>query len=235
MALLVGFLVFPVFLPQRVIEFIDGAGIVLGYLLSGFAAAAALLSIPYWRDLSRWVKAQSRSFYGVGENAFPMRGKIEAIVIPVSRYEQPAWIIRHLQPKEVALLYTETSKSVAVRLADEFGTRAVFRPMREEIARTEMRLDEPYDPLAARALTAAFLRRWKERGISPQGTFVDTTGGTAPMSIGAFLAAEEAGVSSIYVLGTAAKDEGGEAIFIADPADPSHGEPRYLSDHTRDR
>ncbi|MDW7998587.1 MAG: hypothetical protein RMI30_03945, partial [Thermodesulfovibrio sp.] len=52
--------------------------------------------------------------------------------------------------------------------------------------------------------------------------FVDTTGGKVPMSIGAFQAAEEMSVSSIYIIG---KDHG----KITDPMIKEHGEPIFIS------
>lgn len=232
--LLLLFLLAPLLLRPSWIEYVDDAGIVLGYLVSGFAAAVAILSIPLLRELAHWLRTRDgRSFPGIGDDAFAMRGQIEGIVIPVSRYEQPAWILRHLEPEVVAFLYTSWSRDQALRLAEEFGTRAVFSPSREEIERTEMMLDRPHDPVAAKKLVERFLRRFREQGIPRERTFVDTTGGTAPMSIGAFLAAEETGASSIYVLGTAAKESGGDAIFIVEPEASSHGEPIYLSDRSR--
>ncbi len=48
------------------------------------------------------------------------------------------------------------------------------------------------------------------------------------MSIGMFQAAEQAGVSSIYVIGT--QDKG----LIKDPTIREHGSPVFMSEHTAD-
>lgn len=66
---------------------------------------------------------------------------------------------------------------------------------------------------------------FKELGIPESEVFVDTTGGTVPMSIGAFQAAEERNLSSIYVIG---KDKG----KIKDWKKRQDGIPVYISDHS---
>jgi hypothetical protein len=59
------------------------------------------------------------------------------------------------------------------------------------------------------------------------------TGGTAPMSLGAFQAAEQMRVSSIYVMGLMTDAEGKKGRIL-DPEDPAQAEPRFMSDHTSD-
>lgn len=231
LAFLVIFLLISLFVSEPWIDRVDAAGILLGYLVTAFAAAAGLLSVPFWKEVLAWLRRREEVRYTeLGTDVFLSAGRIEAIVIPVSRYEQPAWIIQQLEPQEVALLYTSRSRDNALRLAEELGSRVVFRPSREEIERTEMMLDRAHDPEAARRQVARFISVFERQGISKSRIFVDTTGGTAPMSIGAFMAAEEAGVSSIYVLGTQPKEDNPAPIHIVDPLDPSHGLPRFLSD-----
>ena len=68
------------------------------------------------------------------------------------------------------------------------------------------------------------------QGISKDNIFVDTTGGKVPMSIGAFQAAEEEGVASIYVCGTVYDKKSG--FIIKDPKNEAHGKPVFLSEKT---
>lgn len=82
---------------------------------------------------------------------------------------------------------------------------------------------DPDNPSKAKELTRKHIRRLKAEGIEASRIFVDTTGGKVPMSIGAFQAAEEEGVSS-YVVG--AQKEG----HIKDPKIREHGRAIFMSD-----
>lgn len=210
----------------------DRAGILLGYLLACLGSAGGLVTLLRRREIRRWLERLAfRHFRSVGE-PFHFPAQVEAIVIPVSRYEQPAWILHQLQPRYAALLVSQEKRNDARQIVQDFQDRVVFEPDIEEMERRGWILADGYDPRDAKDLTGRFLDRFRALGVARGRTFVDTTGGTVPMSLGVFQAAEEAGVSSLYVRGRAPKDEGGEAIFIVDPADPKHGEPVFLSDRT---
>lgn len=141
-----------------------------------------------------------RHFHSVGQ-IFHFPAQVEAIVIPISWYEQPAWILHHLQLRYAALLVSQKSTTEARRIVPDFQHRVVFEPALEEMKRRGWILADVFDPRDAKDLTSRFLDRFRALGVTRERTFVDTTGGNVPMSLGAFQAAKEAGVSSLYVRG----------------------------------
>jgi hypothetical protein len=174
----------------------------------------------WWRHFFGWPSTR------VGER-FDMADKIEAIILPVSRTEQPSWIIHHLQPERVTLLFSDESRELAHQIEREHANGVIFDPSVAELEARGDRLADAHDLADGKSLTARFIRRFHEELRVPRHRiFVDTTGGTKPMSLGAFQAAEEAGVSSIYVLGCA------EGRLILDPTDRSQGDPRFMSDQS---
>ncbi len=134
------------------------------------------------------------------------------------------------QGSVVSLLFTGESSVAAAKLARELDDQAEFDPPWREIEGPAMKVDDMLDPQDSRKLVRRYLERLLDRGVKHEQIFVDTTGGTAPMSIGAFQAAEEMGISSIYLKGL--MSEGERRGVILDPEDPAQGEPRFMSDHT---
>lgn len=207
------------------VQKIDNAGILLGWVLACASGPLAFLAWIRRQDIRRWLRR--RRFESVGEEFRVDKEKVTALVIPVSRPEQPRWLVRWLEPSFVSLLYTEASRTVAAQLADEFAGRGIHLfPERGSIASGQMEVSDPNEINQSRQVVLSFLNYYSFKGIPPGEIFVDTTGGKKPMSIGAFQAAEEAGVSSIYVVGRGTRDE------IVDPEQRSHGFPVFISNHT---
>jgi len=202
-----------------IITLVDYAGIVLSYLISCFTISALVVGYIRRYDIKRWF-FRSR-FVATGES-FPIDEEgVEAVVIPVSRMEQPSWILRWFKPKAAALIYTEKTKFIAERLRERFN-HVDFVP-------TDI-IKNPDDPSETKEEVKLCISRFKSKGIPLQKIFVDTTGGKVPMSIGAFLAAEEEGVSTIYLVG-GKTDRYGNKI-IKDPDNPKDGYPIFISDRS---
>jgi hypothetical protein len=206
----------------------DRAGIVLGYVLSCLTVGAAVTAAFSLDMIKRWLRqlVAKRRFEGLGTPFDPLREKVEAIVIPVSRTEQPEWIMRHLKPRYVGLVFTEKSRRDAEKLMQIartldiepiFGTDGLSRG-----------LSDPNDPARNRDVARTMIEGAVARGVAAGRIFVDTTGGRVPMTIGLFQAAEEAGVSSIYISG---REKDGRIINTKDPLE---GCPIFISDHTED-
>jgi hypothetical protein len=229
------FLVARTWLSDAAITAIDQAGILLGYLLACLTIALAAVSWLRRAEVVRFMdRFFRRSYTGVGEPVAlqPFRDRSLAMVIPVSLREQPEWLLRHFAPEYVSLLYTERSQSIALALARDFGERIRFFPDADQIERGEYCLRDPDDPQETRGRTRFFLRCLEEKGIPARtSALVDTTGGKVPMSIGAFQAAEEHQVSSIYLVGMVPHPKTGVPI-VADPTREDHGRPIFLSDHS---
>ncbi len=209
--------------PEDIIVKLDKAGIVLGLLLAclsvGLGTVAFIRRQDFAQHVRRWLRRSH--FENVGEE---FDGKVTAIVIPVSRHEQPEWIIRWLKPKHVAFLYTSLtqSKNAVLKLVERFGSQVTFFPNKEMVRKEELIIRDPDDPSESKTRTHHFLQHFLEQGIPQDEIFVDTTGGKVPMSIGAFQAAEELNVSTIYVVG---RDNG----YITKPDRREHGDARYIS------
>lgn len=126
-------------------------------------------------------------------NRFPHIGSsrienVDAIVFTVSIPDVPEWVMQQLRPKAVGFVATEQSRDSAERLrrsAERLNILAV-----EPII-----LRDPDNPGECRDQTAALLVELAEYGTLS----VDVTGGKTPMSLGAFMAAEEFGAKTLYV------------------------------------
>lgn len=210
-------------IPANIMVKLDNAGILLGYLLACFSIGLGTVALLRRQDighrLRQWLK-KSR-FENVGEQ---FDGKVTAIVIPVSHVHQPEWIIRWLTPKYVAFLYTAfpDSQKAVLELLERFGKDVTFFPNKEMIARSEFMVEDADDPSESKKRTHFFLQHFLELGVPRDEIFVDTTGGKVPMSIGAFQAAEEVGVSSVYVVGNVKG-------IIKDPKKRVQGSPVFIS------
>ncbi|MBI5142692.1 MAG: hypothetical protein HZA20_10980 [Nitrospirae bacterium] len=208
-------------IPDGMLKKIENAGIILGY---------AFTIIPIGFALVAWFsKKQLRSFFhsnyftGLG-TPFPLGSKqIDGLLIPVSREEVPKWLLCHLRPKHVAFIYTVKTAEIVKKLIDEFSKDIKFyqivsgSPSGEDVV-------DPYDLPGIKTMAAKWIRRLEAEGLSLDTIYADTTGGTVPMSLGVFQAAEESGISSIYVIG---KHEGGR---ILKPEVSDEGKPILISD-----
>lgn len=225
----VGFWVLGQWIPSWAVQQADQAGILLGYLLGCLTIALAPLAWIKRQDIRRWLIR--RKFESVGLAFEIPEERVKAVVIPVSRREQPEWILRWLRPRHVSFLYTVQSRQTAQDLAVQFGGGAeavAFFPDKDAISKGEFQLSDAYDPRESKKTVKLFLQVFLDRlDLRPEEVFVDTTGGTVPMSVGAFQAAEEIGVSSIYVRGAV----GGK---IEKPGRREQGAPIYISDRTRE-
>jgi len=211
----------------------DRAGIMLGYMLACITVGGFVVAWFSRDTIELWLRRHlfRRRFEGLGEEFEVDEETVDGLVVPVSNPQQPEWLIRHLRPKSVAFIYTERSRPLLPKLhtvAGEFGAR-ILNDLKDgdpgfvqDHARAEQ----------TKAAAARIIRTMKQEGLAPAHLFVDTTGGSVPMSIGLFQAAEEAGISTIYVRGT--RTVKGRPDQIEDPAQRSHGHPIFISDHTED-
>lgn len=215
------------FLPESWFPFMHHVGIVSEYVKTAIELTALLVTIFKWREIWNWVLKKFRrvEFIHTGDEFPVSEEKVHGIVIPVSRIEQPEWIIRHLKPRHVSLLYTSwhQSRDAAVELIRKFRGQVLFNLTEDDIKNSKDDITDAEDPLITKDLTKKALNYLLSSGLKPENIFVDTTGGKVPMSIGAFQAAEEAGISSIYIVGR------GERGLITDPTIREQGRPIFIS------
>lgn len=166
---------------------VDQIGILLGVAMGASWFGTLVLAIFKRETLRRW-------FTG---NRFPNVGaEVEheqhwdAIAFTVSRKELPLWVIEMCRPKRIGLVATGASQAAALEIANVAKQKGI------ELS-GQVYLENPDDPAEAMAQTRHVLERLREAGA--RRIAVDVTGGKTPMSLGAFMAAEELGVSSLYV------------------------------------
>lgn len=236
-AVFAGVLVLGSVIPSSWITALDQAGIILGYLFA--CAAAATLVVGFWRKpvlrrmLDRWLRRSQ--FAHAGRVVEDFERRVDAVVIPLGRHAiQAEWIVRNLKPRCVSLLFTAQGREAAEQLAHKLEREVEFIPSSSEIeGGRALVIESLLDPQDTRKLTRYYIEGLIERGFDRQRIFVDTTGGTAPMSLGVFQAAEQMRVSSIYIMGRMSDAEG-KLGRILDPEDPAQAEPRFMSDHTHE-
>lgn len=167
---------------------IDQIGILFGILLPVVTLSVGLLAWFKRDTLRAWLR----------HNRFPAVGGLvrkdahwTALIFTVSREEVPQWVMKRARPGWVGLIGTPASAKAVAALeaqAKTLGIRVVDKPRL---------VDDPDDPLQTLTAARELLATLRTRGIT--NVAVDVTGGKVPMSLGAFMAAEEARVDSIYV------------------------------------
>jgi len=216
------------FFPESWLSAMHHIDIVSEYIKTAFELTAIIIAVIKRKDITRWFISRFRrkEFEGTGDEFPVSEEKVEGIVIPVSRTEQPEWIIRHLKPRYVALLYTgfKQSRDATLELVRKFSSTTLFNLTEDDIKNGKDMIADAEDPLVTKELTRRAIRHMLALDLKHENIFVDTTGGKVPMSIGAFQAAEEENVSSIYIVGK------GEKGFITDPSIRQQGMPIFISE-----
>ncbi len=161
-------------------------------ILLGLAMLLISLTGLVWAALSR-----DRIRRWLQRYRFPVAGSEageeetwDALVFTVSRSELPCWVMQQKRPAAVALLATDASADNARSIMDE-AKRLGITVIGPKL------LSDVDDPAEARDATAWLIRRLREQGS--EGIAIDLTGGKTPMSIGAFMAAQEQNCDTLYV------------------------------------
>ena len=196
-------------------ELLDNSGIVIGWI--SFISAWAF-TIRYW--MLR--KEAETNFRNVGEELEPVREAFDASLILASRNCQPEWHLRHIQPKRVEFIWTSTVEEQVNNLLEIFPNITCIESRNEPLSN-----EQTYDIKEIKEQCKSFLKHLiidypKER------ICVDLTAGTSIMTIAAFQAAEEMGITSIYLLGNTKKNQ----IYIIDENnidDPKEAKVIFLS------
>lgn len=190
---------------------VDQVGILVGLGVGLVSVAGFCLAVLgfFNRDrLRRWLLG----------NRFPRVGETDVItedwdgvIFTVSRPEVPCWVIDQSKPRVIGLVYTQASESA--KNAIEAHAR------RTGCGVFSVPIEDPDNPAETRQATAYLIDRLQnDSGIVADGIgrlSVDVTGGKVPMSLGAFMAAEEAGLCSLYVATTFKKGVDGMEINSA--------------------
>jgi hypothetical protein len=166
--------------------------IVIDRMMTLLPVFAAMVAWLFWskigKRLRRWLAHNRFADIGGELDGTP----IDAVVFTVSPISDDLlkWTIEKLNPKVVGLLHSSDSEQRARAIAEHCQKQKP--PIRVFRRNTE----DADDIALARRYTSELLQEAKK--LEAASLAVDITGGKKPMSVGAFMAAEEAGARSIY-------------------------------------
>ncbi len=207
------------------LEWIEKSSDVIGWFALIGAYALALLAWAHRKEAAI-------SFYGAGIEVSTIKQAFEASLILSSRNCQTEWHLRHIQPKRVELVWTPMVKEQTQALLKRF--KDIPKPI-EWLDSRERHLEnaQTYEIQEIKRhclylLNGILTKHPKEK------VCVDLTAGTALMTIAAFQAAEELGITSIYLVGNTPTERG----YIIDDDkvhDPKEAKVVIVSDHRYDK
>jgi len=164
---------------------------------TGILAGDTLMSLSIVVAIAGWIKKDAiRRWFSL--NRFPEVGGSfdddetdwDGLVFTVSQADVPEWVMQRCKPEMIALIATQQSQHVAEKL------EAISKELGIHVESTHI-ITDPDDPQQSRRAVSAALDAMKKSGLKHLA--VDVTGGKTPMSLGAFMAAEEACVDTMYV------------------------------------
>jgi hypothetical protein len=168
----------------------------IGNIVNGISFVGIVLSFFFLHPLSFLKKMESKNF--PSSSAHPPKTSYDALLFTVSKADIPIWMMKHYQPKSIGLIGSDEVleslnkiKEDAKKLEIKIYCRSLVAADVDVVARAKHETLE---------IIQALLK------AGSYHLALDITGGKTPMSIGAFLAAEEEGIDSLYV--TAAFDKG---------------------------
>jgi len=165
----------------------DQIGILFGVIMGTTWVGGLVIAFFKREAIRRWLT----------RNRFPNVGAEmanahhwDAIAFTISRPDLPLWVIEACRPSHVGLIASEASWNAAQEIARQAEKQGIA-------VHVSAHIENPDNPAEARAKAHLVLARMREAGA--RDIAVDITGGKTPMSLGAFMAAEEMGISSLYV------------------------------------
>lgn len=114
----------------------------------------------------------------------------DGIVFTVSKAEVPCYVIDQLKPRRIALICTPASQAHAEEIRAHAQKQGALVDSIHQI-------QDPDSTQETRHATRHLLEQMRQSNC--EALAVDVTGGKTPMSLGAFMAAEETGATSLYV------------------------------------
>jgi hypothetical protein len=172
------------FISPQYWQYIGDLSNIWGALLGTLAVIGSIVGFLKRDEIRSYF---TRITYSDVGRAIPKDQQYELVIFTVSHATVPLMVIEKTQPKRIALIATEGSKAEAEMIA----AQALGRENKIFV------IDDKDDPAEAKATVNKAIAHWE--GIAPERIAVDVTGGTTPMSIGAFMAAQQASVTTIYM------------------------------------
>ena len=146
----------------------------------------ALLAAVFW--LVERLRQRRTAPVGVGE-AFKLSRR-GLVVIVGGQKNTALFVIESQRPEWIGLLCSRQSEALADEVIDDSRLGG---------ERTQKEIVDAWDIVDVRDKVETLLKWLTRKGLSPGEMAVDITGGTTPMSVGAFMLAEQWGVDTQYV------------------------------------
>lgn len=172
---------------ESVWRIIDQIGILFGVAMGVTWFGGLLFAMLKPDILRRWFLRNR--FPNVGDD-LAADERWDGLIFTVSKAELPILVLRRLRPEHIGLIASGQSQNHAETILREAEAMGIT-------SHGIVRVDNPDDPAETRECTRALLNRIRAAGSLHCA--IDITGGKTPMSLGAFMAAEEAGVSTLYL------------------------------------
>jgi len=167
---------------------LDQTGILIGDILMAVTIFATIYGVIKREDMRRWFS--HNRFPDVGGSFDDDETDWDGIVFTVSHTDVPQWVMKRCKPSMIALIATSQSKSASEQL------ESIAAQLNIRVVSTHIIADAD-DPQQTRRAVASALNEMGATTVKHLA--VDVTGGKTPMSLGAFMAAEESGVDSMYI------------------------------------
>lgn len=174
------------FISPQLWQYIGQVSDIWGAILGTLAVIGSIVGFLKRDEIKSYF---TRITYSDVGRTLPKNQEYELLIFTVSHATVPLMVIQQTHPKRVALIATEGSKAEA----EVIQAQAVSEGRECKI----FIIDDKDDPAEAKATVRKAIENWEN--IASESIAVDVTGGTTPMSIGAFMAAQQAGVSSIFM------------------------------------
>lgn len=164
---------------------LDRLSMLLGLVTGSITILALLIGYLNRERVRRWLT----------RNRFPAVGgtlaeniRYDGLVFTVSKPETPAWVLGQSKPRAAVFVASEQSRGVA---------DALKATVAGGVNLSVVTIDNADNPGDTRLAVRQAIERLSAIGCT--NIAVDVTGGKVPMSLGAFMAAEEADKDSLYV------------------------------------
>lgn len=148
-------------------------------LISGWVA---------WSRIKTFISL--RQYRSVGDFVDSRRG-FRGMVFLISRPDQALWIMGHHNVGAIGIVYTEQSKESAETVRKYAVAQKIH-------VSAQNQLNDPESVMECLRIVRSQLNGFGD-DADPSGLAVDVTGGKTPMSLGAFMAANEFHVEAVYL------------------------------------
>jgi hypothetical protein len=170
---------------DSILEFFKLLHPIIGSVSASVVIGTSLYAFLNRRRIHLWFKT----------NKFPSVNKepdhkYDGLIFTVSRPEVPTWVIESHMPEYVGLVESAQSQSSSDKIMENTSSKNVKFV-------SPQRLVDVDNPEESKHAVEVLIKKLQKNGC--KNIAVDITGGKVTMSLGAFMAAEEAGIPTIYI------------------------------------